>query len=109
MFQFHIKQYGLKGDGSGATGSLPFQLILRVVGVAEASPKNIWVKDYATLAAAKTGAVAGVNGSATTTPVVNTVAYTGSTFPVDVSGSNGTWLDNAAGSESLSLYFSLPF
>ena len=58
MFRFMIKQYGLKGDGSGPTGTLPYQLILRVVGVSEASPKNVWMKDYDTVADAKVGAAA---------------------------------------------------
>ena len=56
MFQFYIKGYGLKGDGSGYAGSYPYQLTLRVVGVAEASPKNIWINDYDTVAHAKTDA-----------------------------------------------------
>jgi len=56
MFQFHIKGYGLKGDGSGYAGAYPFQLILRVVGVSEASPKNVWLNDYDTVAHAKTDA-----------------------------------------------------
>lgn len=79
MFQFHIKQYGLKGDGSGAVGANPFQLILRVVGVNEASPKNVWLKDYASLAAAKTGA--------------GSLFSTGTVTP---------WVDNASSTESLS-------
>ena len=77
MFQFFIKQYGLKGDGSGPTGTLPYQLILRVVGVSEASPKNVWLKDYDTVADAKTGAAAlfatpsiGTTGNWTNSPSV---------------------------------------
>jgi len=56
MFQFYIKGYGLKGDGSGYIGSYPFQLTLRVVGVSDASPKNIWINDYDTVPHAKTDA-----------------------------------------------------
>jgi hypothetical protein len=56
MFRFFIKQYGLQGNGLGPTGSYPYQLILRVVGVSEASPKNVWLKDYDTVADAKSGA-----------------------------------------------------
>jgi hypothetical protein len=56
MFQSYIKGFGLKGDGSGLAGSFPYQLTLRVVGVAEASPKNIWINDYDTVAHAKSDA-----------------------------------------------------
>jgi hypothetical protein len=73
MFQFHIKQYGLKGDGSGTSTPYPFQLILRVVGVSEASPKNVWMKDYDTIADAKVGAAA-LFATGTTTPWVDTPA-----------------------------------
>lgn len=77
MFQFHIKQFGLMGDGSGV--SLGYQLILRVVGVAEASPKNVWLADYynATLSTALTAAKAGGAGlfaTSTVTPWVDTPA-----------------------------------
>jgi len=70
MFQFFIKQYGLQGNGAGPTGSYPYQLTLRVVGVSEASPKNVWLKDYDTLADAKTGAAA-LFATGTVTPWVN--------------------------------------
>jgi len=56
MFQFYLKGYGLKGDASGFAGAYPYQLTLRVVGVAEASPKNVWLNDYDTAAHAKTDA-----------------------------------------------------
>ena len=95
-FQYYIKQYGLQGNGAGALGATPFQLTLRVLGTSAASERNVWVKDYDTLADAKTGAITGtgyVVGGTTqnTTPA---------TF---------TWADNASGSESLSNTFTLPF
>jgi len=82
MFQFHIKAYGLKGDGSGVTGNYPYQLILRVVGVSEASPKNVWLNDYDTVAHAKTDAAtvftsagaAGVTWTDSGSPVVESLS-----------------------------------
>ena len=56
--QFHIKMYALKGDGTGSSSVLPYQLILRVVGIAEAGPKNVWMGDFDTIAHAKHAAVA---------------------------------------------------
>jgi hypothetical protein len=98
--QFHIKQFGLQGNGAGVTSAAPFQLIFRILSTSAASERNVYVGDYATLAAAKTGAVAGVGyviGGTTgnTTPVLDTTS--------------GTWTDNAAGSESLSATFTMPF
>ena len=55
-FQFHIKQYGLKGDGSGALGT-GWQLILKVIGTNGASEKNVWLGDFDTIAHAKFAAV----------------------------------------------------
>jgi hypothetical protein len=75
VFQFYIKRYGTTGDGLGGVGAYPFQLTLRVVGVSEASPKNVWLKDYDTLADAKTGA-ASLFATGTVTPWVdNTNSY----------------------------------
>ena len=68
--------YGLKGDGSGPVGALPYQLTLRVVGVSEASPKNVWLKDYDTVADAKTGA-ASLFATGTVTPWVNSPSVAG--------------------------------
>lgn len=69
MFQFYINQFSLKGDGSGFTSTLPYSLILNVVG-GPASSQNIWLKDYDTLADAKTGAAA-VFATGTVTPWVD--------------------------------------
>jgi hypothetical protein len=70
MFQFHIKQYGLTGDGSTVLGALPYQLILRAVSDSEANVKNIFLKDYDTVADAKTGAAA-LFATGTVTPWVD--------------------------------------
>jgi len=99
MFQWMIKQYGLQGNGAGPTGSVPYQLILRVVGVSEASPKNVWMKDYDTILDAKVGAIAIF---ASTSPVNYSAAGTG--------GTNGAyWTDSGMATtgtvESLSQTF----
>ena len=110
MFQFYIKQFGLsgnvgypptgyadpaQGNNNPTFGNTPFQLTLRCIGTSAASERNVWVKNYATLAAAKTGAVAGVSGGALPTPTLDTTS--------------GTWTDNATSTESLSVTFTLPF
>ena len=83
MFQYFIRAYGTTGDGVVPSS---FELTLRVVGVSEASPKNVWLKDYTTLALAKTGAAA-LFASGTITP----------------------WVDNANAYESLSAAFTPTF
>jgi hypothetical protein len=89
VFQFYIKRYGTWGDNADLTSAYPptsFQLTLRVVGVSEASPKNVWLKDYTSLALAKNGAAA-LFASGTVTP----------------------WVDNANSYESLSAVFTPTF
>ena len=89
MFQFYIRRYGTTGDGADLVAVFPptsFQLTLRVVGVSEASPKNVWLKDYTTLALAKIGAAA--------------LFATGVVTP---------WADNTNSYESLSAVFTPTF
>jgi len=105
MFQFYVKQYGLMGDGS-YTGD-GWQLTLRVVGVSEASPKNVWLRDYVSLAAAKTGACALFASGAYATSAITT-SGTGTTSALTVTSG---WTDTtptygtSSVPESLSLVF----
>lgn len=84
MFQFTISKYGTVGDGGTVLGANPFQLKMHVL---TQTAKEIWIKDYASLAAAKTGAN-GVFASAT--PTI---------------GTTSNWTDSADGSESYTVSF----
>jgi hypothetical protein len=90
MFQFRISTFNMFGDGSGVHGSYPYQLWLRVLGVAEASAKNIYINNYDTVAHAKADAF----------------SVFGANFVGGVSGTYWTDSDNEGGSvvvESLSV------
>ena len=56
--QYHIKQYCLKGDGSGSSSALPYQLAIRFVSETQAAAKYIYLGDFDTIAHAKYAAVA---------------------------------------------------
>jgi hypothetical protein len=56
--QYQIKQYGLQGNGAGALGALPYQLIIHFLSESEASVKNVFLGDFDTIAHAKYAAVA---------------------------------------------------
>ena len=102
MFQWYIKQHGLQGNGQGPTGSLPYQLMLLTPGIAGMTKNaGVWLKDYVSLAAAKTSAVAlfAAETSGTTSLDTTTSSWV-DTYPLDGA---------ATAPESLSILFSPTF
>jgi hypothetical protein len=105
MFQWYIKQYGLQGNGAGPVGASPYQLMLLTPGIAGMTKNaGVWLKDYVSLAAAKTSAVAlfaaETGGTSGTFSLDTTSASWVDTYPLDGA---------ATAPESLSILFTPTF